>query len=226
MVVYLVGITCIYTLLNGASYAPTCCWERRAIGVQPFTEGRLMMAFDATYLAQSLCQMTVQGERGLVGGCWTLEAPKNAFVSLEKCDVAVGGMPKASLMMHFVVWDPCARKKVVLSVNSVPLDKSFADKSGASRGNYAMLQLVGQVMEQSGGVIMGLCFDSHTSHGWVRRVLQGQLDDLEPGILETVPFFKDLQWKPLPPHNLPRLPIEVAMHQGQPVYPFGGPCDL
>ena len=183
------------------------------------------MAFDATYLSQTLCQMTLGGSHGLVGGSWSLEAPQNSFVSLEKSDLDVRGMPRASLMMHFLTWDPCAPQKHPLAACSVPLDSSFAEKTGdVGRGSYAVLQLFGQVMKYNDDCVAGVCFDSHGSHSWIRKYLHGQHQDLDPALASQIPWVADLSWTELPPHDLPRLPIKIAWHGGRPIWGLCGPC--
>ena len=49
-------------------------------------EGRLCLAFDATYLTSTLSQMQLRGRRGMVGGMWYPDADaevENAFVPLD-----------------------------------------------------------------------------------------------------------------------------------------------
>ena len=187
--------------------------------------GRLIMAFDATYLSQTLCQMTLNGTHGLVGGSWTMEAPQNSLVSLEKSDLDVRGMPRASLMMHFLTWDPCAAQKAPLAACSVPLDSSFAEKPGdTGRGSYAMLHLFGQLMTYNDSSIAGVCFDSHGSHSWIRKYLHGQHQDLESGMAAQIPWVAELTWTELPSHDLPRLPIKIAWQGDKPIWGLCGPC--
>lgn len=185
------------------------------------------MAFDATYLSKTLCQMTLNQTRGLVGGCWAHDSPGNAFLSLEDGDLDVGGVPKAEMIHHFLVWDPCAKRKAPLAVCSVPLSKGFADKAvETSRGNYEMLRLVGQVLVQNDDCIAGLCFDAHGSHAWIRNILHGQLHAIpDVSVLQSLPWFKDLTFLEMPKHNLPRLPVKIAMHGDSPVWGLCGPCD-
>ena len=146
--------------------------------------------------------MVLDGERGLIGGCWTPEAPKNAWVSMENADVDVKGMSRAELMMHFTIWNPASRKKLPLSLCSVPLDKSFAESTGNSaRASYAMLQLLGQVLSKDNGCLIGVCFDAHGSHSWIRKILHGQHDGhdgVDPAIVASIPFFSELTFTDLP----------------------------
>ena len=146
--------------------------------------------------------MVLEGERGLLGGCWTPEAPKNAWIGMENADLDVKGMSRAELMMHFTTWDPAGRKKVPLSLCSVPLDKSFADSTGNSaRGSYAMLHLLGQILSKDSGCVIGVCFDAHGSHQWIRKILHGQHEaqnGVDPAVVASIPFFCDLTFTDLP----------------------------
>ena len=85
---------------------------------------------------------------------------------------------------------------------------------------------VGQVLSQNDDCIAGLCFDAHGSHGWIRNILHGQLDAIpDASILQSIPWFKDPTFLDMPTHNLPRLPVMLAMHGDSPVWGLCGPCD-
>lgn len=63
-----------------------------------FWLGRLIMAFDATYLTQTAAQMRLFEQQGIVGGAYAAQAPGNAFITMhgfltvqERCEVALSG---------------------------------------------------------------------------------------------------------------------------------------
>ena len=78
-------------------------------------EGRLCLAFDATYLTSTLAQMQLRGRRGMVGGMWYPDAEEeieNSFVPLEGDNVDISKAHKCvgkegtcnSLDMFEYIW--------------------------------------------------------------------------------------------------------------------------
>ena len=188
-------------------------------------QGRLVMAFDATYLFQTLTQLTLNHTRGVAGGAWSPQDPDNSFVFLEKGDVQTNMIRKASLMMHFLAWCPSARKKTPLSVASIPLDQSFTGEVGGfATAQRAMLNLVGTVLAEDPGCVRAIVFDAHTSHVLIRKLLHGLETMITPQELQAVPFFGQLKFKDLSSHKLPRLPVRICLHQDEAVWEICGPC--
>ena len=185
------------------------------------------MAFDATYLTNTLSQMRLHGQRGLVGGTWSPgpEGSRNAFCSMEDEDVDVTGIVKSSTMLEFLCWCPTSRRKCPLSVCSLPVEHNFAGAGAGQRGNFYMLEVVGQVMSKNGGGVKALVFDAHGTHQHIRRVLHGQVGNIPASDLKAIPFFGELSYEDLPQTSLPRLPIKVAKHGGEIVYGIPGVCD-
>ncbi|CAK8996274.1 unnamed protein product, partial [Durusdinium trenchii] len=195
-------------------------FERR-----PGTERcRLILAFDHTYLTKTLCQISLFGKKGIVGGAWAPENPQNAFFSLEEGRVDIKAIPKASSMMACVCWDPSAPKKACLSACAIPLGSSFEGLDAKYKGNWAMLHTLGTVLSHSDQIIRGIAFDAATTHQFIRKVLCGQLQDVDLEELRTVPFFGELEWQELPENPLPRLPVRIAMYRGKAVWALPGPC--
>lgn len=189
--------------------------------------GRLVCAFDATYLTQTSCQMRLFETQGLVGGAWSPgPAEDQCFVSLEEGDVDIKRLPKASSMLTFTAWDPCAKKRTALSMASMPVEHSFQGPQGTYRGNWVMAEIVGRFMEKSDGLVKALIFDGATTHAHVRKLLHGQFENIEMTEVKHLPFFKDLQYMPVPDNNLPRFPIQVARYKGEVIWALPGVCLL
>ena len=89
-----------------------------------------------------------------------------------------------------------------------------------------MLDLVGRALDSSFGLVRGVVFDSHGSHSLVRRVLHGQMENIDEKELEKMPFWKDIRFRSLPQTCLPRLPVQLPEHQGEVIYGLPGICDL
>lgn len=79
---------------------------------------RLICAVDATYLLRSICQFSRQGKAGLVGAPWNPEDESLAFMDIGKSS---RGIERASVMMEFLVWNPCGVKKESFSIASMPM---------------------------------------------------------------------------------------------------------
>lgn len=161
----------------------------------------------------------------MVGGVWLPDNPGNTFLELND-GFNSSAVKKAVSMCDFVLWDPSARKKRVLSVCAMPLEHSFAGAGATSRGNLYVCHLVGQVLEASFHVVKGVLCDSHGTHQYTKKLLFGDLDTLPMDDILQLPFWKRLTWKELPPHDLPRLPVKVAMCEGSPIWGIPGVCLL
>ena len=127
----------------------------------------------------------------------------------------------ASVRLEFLVYDPCSWKKCRLSAAAMPVLISDLD------GRF-MVKAVDAFMAEAYPFVRGLAFDGHGAHGLVRRALQGTLDEEEKELLTGLglKFFSDLQYRDLPEHGLPRLPIRLATFRGEFIYCIGGPCVL
>ena len=203
---------------SNVSNPPLClhvCW---------LVLGRLILGFDATYLFQTLAQLSLGGVRGLVGGAWTA-GTNNSFKSMEDQELSPATIQKASVMMQFMVWSATAKQKCPLTIASVPLDQAFTgDTGGSSRAQWAMVDLVGRVLEANGGCVRGMVFDHHGSHNLIRKLLHGH----EIGIPEEqrlkLAFWGSIKYQSLPPNDLPRLPIRIAFVDDEPIWGLCGPC--
>lgn len=188
-------------------------------------EGRLMMAFDGAYLTQRLSQVTLHGRRGLVGSPWTPGQPELAFTSLDSDGINVREIPKAASIMEFLTWDMSARKKVPLSAAAIPLQSSFEGNGSSRAGSWFALKLVGEILSTPGSeCVKGIVFDAATTHSFVRRVLQGQTEDLDAQELSATPFFGQLDFIDPPRTCLPRLPLRLPRFRGDIIWGIPGAC--
>ena len=136
-----------------------------------------MMAFDSTYLTTTLAQMELQNEVGLVGGVWGADGMDQSFLNLED-DFDVAKVVKATSLLEAVIWDPAALRKIPLSVCCVPVETNFTGPGSTIRGSYFMLELMGKILQEGGCLLRAVTFDAHGSHSLIRRILHGQLGDV------------------------------------------------
>lgn len=182
-----------------------------------------MLAFDATYLTSTLTQMQLNNVRGMVGGIWSPDQPSNAFLPLDD-ELDFNKVVKAASVLEMLVWDPTMKKKIPLPICEVPLQHNFSGTGASHRGNWYMAGLVGSVMAKSNNLIKGVVFDSHGTHGYIRKLLHGQVEGLEMEDVRNLPWFGKLEYTPLPECCLPRLPIAIAKHEGETVLGIPGCC--
>lgn len=162
----------------------------------------------------------------MVGGVWGPEGVDQSFLNLDDGDIDMAQVVKAATVLEMVVWDPSALRKLPLSVCAVPIETNFSGPGSTMRGCWFMIDLLGRILEQSGSFLRAITFDAHGSHSVIRRVLGGQMQGVNQDDLAKLGFWKDLQWRDLPEHPLPRLPIKVCLHKGEPIYGIPGVCDL
>ena len=186
-------------------------------------QGRFIMAFDATYLTATLCQMRLHGQRGLVGGMFSTDNDQSCFFPM-KDDVEFLSIPKASTMLECLAWEPNLEHKLPLAVASIPVQHSFAGAGATHRGNFYMLEVLGKVLDASAGLVLGVVFDAAGQHQYVRRLVHGCLDGLPMEAIQQLPFWKEIQYECLPKHPLPRLPIQICKIKGQTFWALCGIC--
>ena len=183
------------------------------------------MAFDCTYLTTTLCQMKIEDQTALVGGIYMPQGEDSSFVPLDH-DLKVSSIPRASTMLERVSWCPSLKRKLPLSVVSVPVQHNFAGAGGALRGCFYMAEVMGKVLLHSNGIIRSVFFDAHGSHALIRRLLHGELHGLNMDDVRVLPFFGDLKYEPAPEHGLPRFPIAICKFQDEIIHGLGGVCYL
>ena len=186
-----------------------------------------MMAFDMTYITQTLNQMALSDIPAMVGGVYLPEYPEHCFIRLDQdSEVDVKEVKKANQILETVMWDPVAPNKVPLSICSLPVMTSFEGELSGYRGSLYMMTVIGQILEQCDGLVKGICFDAAGSHLLLRNVLQGIDCEISPTDLARVPWFAQLRHQPLPRHGLPRLPGQIAYHGSEVVWAVPGACHL
>ena len=183
------------------------------------------MAFDATYLTKSLCQLRLHERHGLVGGVWEAGSEDQCFVDLEDQAVDARLISKAPSVLHFLCWNPSSPKKIPIAVCSLPVPYSYGGVHSEKRGQWQILEAVGRTLAESHQLVRGIVFDAHGSHALVRRLMHGQLDDICMAEVENIAWFSKLTWRPLPTTSLPRCPIQLCFDgSGEVVYGLPGPC--
>ena len=184
------------------------------------------MAFDATYLTQRLGQATLHGTRGLIGGAYMPEQEEHAFIDMDREGLDVKAVPRAQTMLEFLVWDPCGKDKLPLSVCMIPMEYTLKGVHAVHRGCWTMLNIVGKVLANSGSVVKGLTFDAHGSHEFIRRCIHGTFEDIDMTELKEIPFFSELKHYSLPHNCLPWLPIKICYHKDEVFWCVPGACRL
>lgn len=186
----------------------------------------MVLAFDCTYLTTTLTQLCLHGQKGMVGGQWLPDQVSNSFINLSEESVNIKSICKASTMLELLAWDPTMQLKRPLSVLSLPIPHAFGGTHATNRGNFFMLNVIGQAMLASNGVVRALVFDGAGTHQYIRKVLHGQISGLNLDDLKQVPWFNELKWEALPQTCLPRCPIEICKWRGEHVTALPGICAL
>ena len=189
--------------------------------------GRLVVAFDATYVTETLSQAEISSQKGLVGGSYNPINPNNAFVSMEKVeDIDVSAVQKSSSMLEFLGWEPSAPKKTPISLLAVPIEVGFGGTHAEQRGSFYMADLVGRFMAESSGIVKALVCDNAGTHKVIRRCLHGQLSPEEEANIADVPWFGKLTHTDVPENCLPRFPMRITYDEEEVVYGIPGVCHL
>lgn len=85
---------------------------------------------------------------------------------------------------------------------------------------------MGTALEAAAWLVAAVTLDGHHAHHYVKEALYGVFNKLAPEALQSVPFWRDVSWKDMPRHALPRLPVRLCMHSNEAIFCFGGPCNL
>ena len=88
-----------------------------------------------------------------------------------------------------------------------------------------VLLMVGRFMSSAISIVKVLIFDGHNAHGYLRECLMGWFEKVDRTWLEGLEFWGDLEYRDLPQHCLPRLPMRLAFHSGEAVSCIAAPCD-
>lgn len=137
-------------------------------------------------------------------------AEGSCFISLEEEKLNISSVVKALNMLEMIAWDPCQKRKNPLSICSLPIEHNFSNVQGTNRSNWFMLDLLGRVLEKASGIVRALVFDQHSSQLFIRKVIHGQLQGMDPIELRALPWFGKLSYESLPACCLPRLPVRLC----------------
>ena len=127
------------------------------------------------------------------------------------------------MRLSILCWDPSSGVQMALPALELPVHCGDQD-------SRFLLRIMDAFMAAASEFVVGLVYDAATPHQTIRRLLHGTptVEDLAlVGELDSsLKFFNRISYKDLPPHNLPRLPIRVAMVEGQVYFGVCGPCSL
>lgn len=157
----------------------------------------------------------------MVGGVWMPDNMSHAFLNIDH-DIDLSQVVKAATVLETIIWDPCLAKKISFPICTIPVQHNFAGTGASARASFYVLKAMGKILKESDGLIKALAFDSHGSHGWVRRCLHGQLEGLDID-LSQVDFFGSLEYQEVD-HGLPRFPICITKFRGEVLLGLCGPC--
>lgn len=87
-----------------------------------------------------------------------------------------------------------------------------------------MLLAVSKLMQAGHWLIKALTFDAAHVHNYIKESLFGVFSKCSPDMLAEIPWFNQLEYKELPPHVLPRLPLRLCYHSGETVLCLPGSC--
>ena len=108
-------------------------------GLSPGQDSRrCILAIDHTYLQARFAQGIVGGVPGLLGGAWAPGCEDAAFVPFSSLTGESFRNKKANLMLECLVWDPCADRRLSLSLASMPMKLGRGkkgDRTNANQGN-------------------------------------------------------------------------------------------
>ena len=89
-----------------------------------------------------------------------------------------------------------------------------------------MATILDRYMKAGSEFIRAVTFDAATSHGLIRRVFMGTLTEDDQLIVRNLPWMSQFTYKPMPSCVLPRLPVQIAMCEGEVRYGLPGACLL
>ena len=188
------------------------------------------MAFDSTYLTAGLNQLMLRDRHVLVGGAWTPTNPENAFIPLDQGDeedeqIDIKNVRKSTQMMEFLAWDASMDRKIPLPMCTLPVEINFSGAHATQRAGMYHLELVGKVLESSGGCVKAVVFDAASAHQLLRKVVHGQFEDVPADqAFAEIPFFSRAKHFAMPECVLPRLPIQQCQVDGDWFWALPGVC--
>lgn len=121
--------------------------------------------------------------------------------------------------MEILCWDPMAAVQMVLPAAEIPVHCGEFD-------GKTVLRIMDAFMVEAHYYVKALVFDAATPHLALRRICFGLMTQQDKELLRdpSLRFFPRLAYKPLPAHDLPRLPVNVPFFEGEPFFALCGPC--
>ena len=120
-----------------------------------------------------------------------------------------------------LVWDPCSPIKVPLPCVEIPVH--IADFNGK-----LVLKMLDEFMAAANEVVKVLIFDGHGAHYVVRRLMFGVPTAEDTALVQAAgcKFFSRIKYKEVPENPLPRLPLKLAVVDGETYHCFPAACFL
>ena len=187
---------------------------------------RLMLCFDKTYIQATTQLLTTTKGHVLAGGvyrCAGFSLPDESQIPVKKKDEQPATLSrkrdKASEVCSCLVWDPSRLHSRFFETAAWPcvpaatLHDEFeknATNPRLQRGQFEMLNLIGQMLEQSPSIKFVMS-DRHGSHGWLCSLLLGRPIPLSEELRSLVPFFSSLRYSDLPKCKWP-IPYRICYH--------------
>lgn len=187
---------------------------------------RLMLCFDKTYIQATTQLLTTTKGHVLAGGvyrCAGFSLPDESQIPVKKKDDQPATLSrkrdKASEVCSCLVWEPSRLHSPFFETAAWPcvpaatLHDEFeknATNPRLQRGQFEMLNLIGQILEQSPSIKF-IMSDRHGSHGWLCSLLLGRQIPLSEDLRSLVPFFSSLRYSDLPKCKWP-IPYRICYH--------------
>lgn len=89
-----------------------------------------------------------------------------------------------------------------------------------------MLLVLGKALAAGAWLIQGVTLDGHHAHHYVKEALFGVFYKLDPQWLQDLPFWREVTYRDMPRHGLPRLPVRICIYEGESLWCLAGPCNL
>ena len=105
----------------------------------------------------------------------------------------------ANEMCEFLMWHPGMESLPRLPVCTVPMSTKCTGRQ--------MLELVGHILEAVGPIVQSITFDNATNHNEMKSFLLGLQHHLTEEEVASLPFWKDVNFEPLPSCCLPKFPF-------------------
>ena len=89
-----------------------------------------------------------------------------------------------------------------------------------------VLRIMDEFLQKASDLVTCVIFDGATAHQTLKRTLLGMPTNADRGMLQDMKFLSCLEFRDLPEHCLPRLPVQIPCVDGEPFIALPGVCDL